>query len=61
LEISTRPEFVFRHKWTVGDVAMWDNRVSLHRGLPFDDVNHRRDLRRISTMIPANQEAEAVV
>ncbi|HUD90641.1 TauD/TfdA family dioxygenase, partial [Sphingobium sp.] len=46
LEISTRPEFVFRHKWTVGDVAMWDNRVSLHRGLPFDDVNHRRDLRR---------------
>lgn len=52
LEIATQPQFVFKHAWTVGDIAMWDNRVSLHRALPFDDVKYRRDLRRISTMIP---------
>lgn len=53
LEFTTQPRFVLRHQWQVGDVAMWDNRVTLHRGLPFDDANHRRDLRRTSTMIPA--------
>lgn len=28
----TKPEFVYRHKWRVGDVVMWDNCAALHRG-----------------------------
>ena len=31
-EHATRPEHVFRHKWKVGDVVMWDNRGTLHLG-----------------------------
>lgn len=27
---STRPEFVYRHRWHVGDVVFWDNRSLMH-------------------------------
>ena len=27
---SERPEFVYRHKWRVGDLVVWDNRCSMH-------------------------------
>ncbi len=32
----TRPEFVYRHKWRVGDVLIWDQRAVLHRATPWD-------------------------
>ena len=31
LERSTRPERVYRHTWSVGDLVIWDNRGVLHR------------------------------
>ncbi len=34
------PEFQYRHKWRVGDLAVWDNRLSLHYAL-FDYTDHR--------------------
>lgn len=27
---STQPNFTFRHRWTVGDLLMWDNRCTQH-------------------------------
>jgi taurine dioxygenase len=33
---ATRPEFVYRHHWRVGDVVMWDNGFTMHRREPFD-------------------------
>lgn len=59
LDFATRPQFVHRHTWSVGDLVMWDNRVTLHRALPFDDRNHRRDLRRTSTMLEETETAHA--
>lgn len=32
---ATQPQFVFRHKWTPGDMVMWDNTGTLHRALPY--------------------------
>ena len=32
---STRDGNVLRHAWTPGDVVMWDNRATLHRGRPW--------------------------
>lgn len=29
---AARPEFNVRYRWSSGDVAMWDNRQTLHRG-----------------------------
>ena len=43
---ATQPRFVYRHRRRVGDLAMWDNRVTLHRALPFDKLRFKRDLRR---------------
>ena len=33
---ATSASFVFTHKWRKGDVLIWDNRCTLHRGTPFD-------------------------
>jgi taurine dioxygenase len=27
---STKPDRVYRHHWTEGDVVMWDNRCTMH-------------------------------
>ena len=40
--LATRPENTYRHKWSTGDIIIWDNRAALHRGLPYDEVNDRR-------------------
>ena len=29
----TRPEFVYRHRWKVGDVVMWDNCSAIHQAI----------------------------
>ena len=46
MEHMTQREFIYTHHWQVGDLMVWDNRCTLHRGRPYDDVNHRRDMRR---------------
>ena len=48
LEHATQREFVYRHRWRAGDLVMWDNRCTLHRGRRFD-FSQRRELRRTST------------
>jgi len=45
-DFATQSEFCFVHDWRVGDVLIWDNRSTLHRQLPFDDVNERRLMHR---------------
>ena len=50
IEHATRPQFVYRHEWRVGDLVIWDNLATMHRGKPFDDISHRRELRRVTTL-----------
>ena len=50
IEHATQPEFVYRHAWRVGDLVIWDNRATMHRARPFDDVKYRRELRRVTTL-----------
>jgi taurine dioxygenase len=44
-----RPEFVYEHVWTPGDVMLWDNRSCLHARTDFDP-NERRRLRRVTVL-----------
>jgi alpha-ketoglutarate-dependent 2,4-dichlorophenoxyacetate dioxygenase len=45
IEHATAREFVYSHKWAVGDLVMWDNRQVMHRGRPFP-AYEVRDVRR---------------
>ncbi len=49
IEHATQRQFVYRHRWRVGDYVMWDNRATLHRGRRYD-LAARRDLRRTTTL-----------
>ena len=43
---ATSSEFVYRHRWNVGDLVMWDNRCTQHIALPdFDQTKPRLMLR----------------
>jgi alpha-ketoglutarate-dependent 2,4-dichlorophenoxyacetate dioxygenase len=54
IEHATQPPFVYRHRWSVGDLVIWDNRCTMHRATPFEDTRYRRELRRVTTLdIPA--------
>ena len=44
-EQATVPEEVYTHRWEVGDVVVWDNRCTMHRGLSYDRTRHARDMR----------------
>ena len=35
IEHATQRQFVYAHKWRVGDLVMWDNRQTMHRARPF--------------------------
>ncbi len=50
IELATRPQFIYRHKWRVGDLVVWDNRQTMHRGTPFDDTRYPRDMRRTTVI-----------
>jgi len=38
---ATRPQFVYRHHWQVGDAVLWDNGFTMHRREPFDPLARR--------------------
>ena len=40
-EWATRPEFVLRHKWSLGDMVIWDNTGTMHRALAYDHTSGR--------------------
>jgi alpha-ketoglutarate-dependent 2,4-dichlorophenoxyacetate dioxygenase len=50
IEHATRPQFVHYHEWTLGDLVIWDNRTTMHRGRPYDDKAHKRELTRVTTL-----------
>lgn len=40
-EWATQPQFVYRHKWSVGDLVVWDNTGTMHRATPYDPASGR--------------------
>jgi alpha-ketoglutarate-dependent 2,4-dichlorophenoxyacetate dioxygenase len=59
LAFATQPHFVYAHTWRQGDILIWDNRCTLHRGTEYDYLNHQRDMRR-ATINEAGEDASAI-
>ena len=59
-DFAIRPEFVYRHRWRVGDALLWDNRCVQHCATPFDDSKYQRLMHRTTlegeTPIMADRE-----
>ena len=45
------PEFIYEHRWSVGDLMMWDNRCSVHARTYFSPEK-RRMMRRVTVRDP---------
>jgi alpha-ketoglutarate-dependent 2,4-dichlorophenoxyacetate dioxygenase len=65
-EIATAPNTTYQHKWRNGDVVMWDNRATMHRGRPWPGSEPRYMVRTtisatavdgVETMRPPSQLA----
>ena len=61
IAFATQPQFVYSHRWTVGDLVMWDDRCTMHRGRPYDEAKYRREMHRttVSDEINTVERAEA--
>ena len=42
---ATREEDILTHRWSPGDLVIWDNRCLIHRGRPYDADRYRRRMR----------------
>lgn len=51
---ATQPQFVYRHRWQVGDVLLWDNGLTMHRREPFDP-SARRLMKRTTMFLPGER------
>jgi alpha-ketoglutarate-dependent 2,4-dichlorophenoxyacetate dioxygenase len=58
VEHATQRQFVYAHRWTVGDLVMWDNRQTMHRARPFP-AHEPRDMRRTTLVGDGPTAAQA--
>lgn len=58
MDHATQPRFVFTHRWSVGDLVIWDNRCTMHRAREYD-MTQVRDLHRttVSDVAPTVEQA----
>jgi len=59
MDFATQPKYVFYYKWSVGDLVVWDNRCTMHRGTPFNDKAYKRDMRRTTVQGRSKHSAAA--
>jgi alpha-ketoglutarate-dependent 2,4-dichlorophenoxyacetate dioxygenase len=66
IEAATAPGLSYVHSWRSGDVVMWDNRATMHRGRPWPAHEARRMVRTtisatevdgLASMRPPSREA----
>lgn len=47
---ATQRQFVHTHRWRPNDLVIWDNRCTMHRGRPYDDLRWPRDAGRATSL-----------
>jgi len=58
IEHATQRKFVYAHRWRAKDLVIWDDRCTMHRGMPYDDQRYKRDMRRatVSDVAPTCEQ-----
>lgn len=56
ITFCTQDQFVYSHKWSVGDVLMWDQRAVMHRGTPWPYEQPRK----LSSICSSAQEQDGL-
>lgn len=46
IEHCTQPQYIFNVSWNAGDMVIWDNLCSMHKGGEYDYSREKRDMRR---------------
>ncbi len=41
IDWATQPQFVYRHRWQLGDIVMWDNTGTMHKAEPYGEESGR--------------------
>jgi taurine dioxygenase len=52
IQHATRYEMVYRHRWGLHDLLMWDNRCAMHYAIPDYDLRQLRRMFRCSLLSP---------
>jgi alpha-ketoglutarate-dependent taurine dioxygenase len=42
MDWASKPEYVYRHEWRMGDLVIWDNTGTMHRVCPYDHASGRQ-------------------
>ena len=53
--LAVHPDLTYEHRWTAGELIVWDNRCVMHRATPYDPATQRRVIRRCTVLgeVPA--------
>jgi alpha-ketoglutarate-dependent 2,4-dichlorophenoxyacetate dioxygenase len=50
IAFAAQPQFVYAHKWRLGDILVWDDRATMHRRASYNDMHEVRQLRTMRAM-----------
>lgn len=56
---ATQPKYIYRHRWRQYDMAIWDNRCTMHAATPLLSDQYKRDMRR-TTINESGPETSAL-
>ncbi|MEP7276963.1 MAG: TauD/TfdA family dioxygenase [Betaproteobacteria bacterium] len=48
--LAVHPDLSYEHRWSVGDLLVWDNRCVMHRATPYDPFTQGRVVRRCTVL-----------
>ena len=48
--LAVHPDLTYEHRWTPGELLVWDNRCVMHRATEYDPAVHRRVVRRCTVL-----------
>jgi hypothetical protein len=59
--MATQARLVYRHRWAVHDLVIWDNRCTLHRATPYKSETYRRVMHRATVRDTGPTVADGVI